>query len=61
MATVPESTNQRNPFDENNGPLPSFGNGAPYMTMFSLPVFTIGMLVWLFLTPMVLNMQVASQ
>jgi len=61
-ATVPESTNQGKPFDENLGPFPSFGNiGAPYMEMLSLLVFTIGFLVWLFSIPIVSNVQIAPQ
>jgi len=62
MATVPESTNQGNPSDGNLGPFPSFRNiGAPYMATLSLPRFNIGLRVWLFLTPMVPNVQTSYQ
>ncbi len=62
MATVPNSTNQGNPSDENLGPFPYVGNvGAPYMATLSLPEFTIGFPVWLFSSPMVMNIQTSSQ
>lgn len=62
METILESTNKRNPSDENPGPFPSFGNiGASYMATLSLPGFTIGLPVWLISTPMVLNVQTAPQ
>lgn len=58
MAIVPESTNQGNPSDRNPSTFPSFANiGAPYMATLSLPGFTIGLSVWLFLTSLVLNVQ----
>ena len=44
METFPESASQGNLFDSNPGPFTSSGNaGAPYMAMFSLPGFTIGL------------------
>ena len=62
MATVPKYKNQGNPSEGNPSPFFPFGNiGAPYMETFSLPRFTIGFLVCLFLTPMVLNVQNVSQ
>ena len=62
METLPESTNQGNPSYENPSPFHSFGNiRAPYMETLSLPRFTIGWPFWLFLTPMVLNVQTDSQ
>ena len=62
MATILESTNQGNPSNRNPGPFPSFGNiGAPYMETLSLLGFTTSLLVWFFLTPMVLNVQTAPQ
>lgn len=62
MEIVTESINQGNPSDENPSPFHSFRNiGAPYMATLSLPGFTIGFPVWLFSTPMVLNVQIASQ
>ena len=61
METIHESTNQGKPYDENLGPIPSFGNiGAPYMEMLFLPRFTIGFPIWLFSTPMVPNVQTTS-
>jgi len=62
MATIHESTNQGNRSNGNPSTFPSFGNiGAPYMAVLSLLGFTIGFLVWSFLTPMVPNVQTASQ
>jgi len=62
MEIVLGSTNQGNTSDGNLGPFPSFGNiSAPYMEMLSILGFTIGFLVWLFSTPMVLNVQTAYQ
>ena len=62
MATNFESTNQGIPFDGHPSPFPSFGNiGAPYMATLSLPIFTIGLLVWLFLTSMVQNALISLQ
>ena len=62
MATIPEFTNQGIPSDGNPSPFPSFGNvGTPYIAMLSLSRLTIGLRVWLFSTPMVPNVQAASQ
>ena len=62
METVPEFTNQGIPSNGNPSPFPSFGNiGAPYMEMLSLSGLTIGLLVWLFSTPMVPNVQDSSE
>ena len=62
METVPKFTYQGNPSDGNPGPFPSFGNiGTPYMETLSLSRFTIGFQIWLFSTPMVVNVQTASQ
>ena len=62
MEIVSESTSQGNPSNGNPSPFPPFGNiSGPYMETFSISIFTIGFLVWLFSTPMVLNVQTASQ
>jgi len=62
MATVMDSTNQGNPSTGNPGPFPSFVNfAAPCMAIVSLPTFTIGFPICLFSTPMVPNVQIASQ
>lgn len=63
METVQGTTYQWNPSDRNPGdPFHYFGNiVAPYMETLSLSQFTIGLLVWLFSTPMVPNTQIDSQ
>ena len=60
MATTPEHTDQRIPFDGNPSPFPPFGNiGAPYMATLSLPGFTIRFPVWLFSTSLVRNVVIS--
>ena len=62
MATTPESNNQGNSSIRNPSPFHYFGNiSAPYIATLSLLEFTIGLLVWLFSTPMVPNVQIAPQ
>jgi hypothetical protein len=56
MASNPESTNGETPSLGEPYTFPSFGNfGPPYIATLSLPGLTIGLLVWLFPTPMILN------
>ena len=62
MATNLESTDQGIPFDGNPSPFPPFRNvGAPYMATMSLPIFTIGLPVWLFSTSLVQNFVISLQ
>ena len=62
MATFLEFTNQGIPSEGNPSPFPAFGNvGAPYMETFSLPRLTVGLLLWLFSTSMVLNNSISIQ
>jgi len=62
METIPKSTNQINPSNENRSPFPPFGNIFAYcMATLSLPRFTIGLPVWLFSTSLVPNVQIDSQ
>lgn len=62
MATFIESTSQGNPSNGNPSLFPSFGNTrAPYMEMLSLPGFTIGLPVWLFLTSVISSVQTIFQ
>jgi len=62
IAKNPESIDQGIPFDGNPSPFPPSGNiGAPYMATFSLPRFTIGLLVWLFSTSLVHNVVISLQ
>jgi len=62
IETVTKYANKGNPSYKNPSHFPSFGNiGAPYMATLSLPGFTIGFPIWLFLTPMVPNVQTTSQ
>lgn len=62
MATNLKSTDQGISFDGNPSPFPPFGNiGAPFMATFSLPRFTIGLLVWLFSTSLVQNVVISPQ
>jgi len=56
MATFPEFTNPRIPFDGTPGHFPPFGNvGAPYMATLSLPGLAVGLPVWLLSTSLVPN------
>ena len=62
MDKVPENTNHGTPLQGGLCGFPGFGNvGAPLMATLSLPGFTIGLSVWLFSTPVVLNAPYASQ
>ena len=62
MDKVPENTNYGTPVQGGMCGFPGFGNiGAPLMATLSLPGFTIGLPVWLFPTPVVLNAPDASQ
>ena len=56
MENFPGFTNQGIPSKGHPVPFPSFGNvGAPYMATLSLTGLTIGLLVWLFWTSVVLG------
>jgi hypothetical protein len=62
MAKVLEDTNQGTPSQGDPCVFPFFGNiGAPLMATLNLHGFTLGLLVWLFSTPNVLNALDASQ
>lgn len=62
METFLESTNQGNPPNGSPSPFSSFGNGgAPYMATLSLPGFTIGLPILLFLASVILSVQTAFQ
>lgn len=62
MDKVPENTNHGKPRQGGLCGFPGFGNiGAPLLATLSLPRFTIGLPVWLFPTPVVLNAPDASQ
>jgi hypothetical protein len=56
MASNPRSTNGGTPSPGEPYTFPSFGNfGPPYVATLSLPGLTIGLPVWLFPTPVILN------
>jgi hypothetical protein len=56
MASVPEKTNEGTPFPGENFVSPSYRNiGPPHIDTLSLPGLTIGLLVWLFYTQVILN------
>jgi hypothetical protein len=56
MASNPGSTNGGTPSSGEPYTFPSFGNfGSPYVATLSLPGLTIGLPVWLFPTPVILN------
>jgi hypothetical protein len=56
-----ESTNGGTPFPREPYTFPCFGNfGPPYITTLSLPGLTIGLPIWLFPTPVILNPPSAS-
>ena len=62
MDKVPENTNHGTPLQGGLCGFPGFGSvGAPLMATLSLPGFTIGLPLWLFPTPVVLNAPDASQ
>ena len=62
MASTPLNTNQEIPMLGTPCIIPLIGNvGVPLMATLNLPRFTLGLPVWLFSTPIVLNALDASQ
>ena len=62
MASTPLNTNQEIPVMGAPCPIPLTGNvGVPLMATLNLPGFTLGLPVWFFSTPTVLNALDASQ
>ena len=62
MANTPLNTNQEIPMLGTPCTIPLTGNvGVPLMATLNLPGFTLGLPVWLFSTPTVLNAPDASQ
>ena len=62
MANTPLNTNQEIPMMGASCPIPLTGNvGVPLMATLNLPRFTLGIPVWFFSTPTVLNAHSASQ
>ena len=62
MASTPLNTNQEIPLMGAPCPIPLPWNvGVPLMATLNLPGFTLGLPVWLFSTPTVLNALDASQ
>ena len=62
MASTPLNTNQEIPMLGTPCTIPLIGNvGVPLMATLNLPGFTLGLLVWLFSTPTVLNAADASK
>src|SRR5882757_4750501 len=62
MSNTPLNTNQEIPMMGNPCTIPLTGNvGVPLMATLNLPGFTLGLPVWLFSTPTVLNAPNASQ
>jgi hypothetical protein len=58
----PEVSNQETPFHGEPYYFPCFGNiGPPYIATLTLPGLIVGLSVWLFSTPMVLNAPVVSK
>jgi hypothetical protein len=61
MVSVPEMTNEGTSAPREPFVFPSYGNiGPPHITTLSLPGLTIGLLVWLFSTQVILNAVSAS-
>jgi hypothetical protein len=61
MASVPGMTNEGTLAPEEPFVFPSYGNiGPPHLATLSLPCLTIGLLVWLFSTQVILNVVSAS-
>ena len=61
MALVLRMTNEGTPFPKEPFVFPSYGNvGPPYIATLSLPGLTIGIPVWLFSTPLIMNSSCAS-
>ena len=62
MDNTPSNTNQEIPMLGTPCTIPLTGNvGVPLMASLNLPSFTLGLLVWLFSTPTILNAPNASQ
>ena len=62
MANTPLNTNQEIPILGTPSTIPLTGNvGLPLMATLNLPGFTLGLPVWFFSTPTVLNAHDASQ
>ena len=62
MANTPLSTNQEIPMLGTSSTIPLMGNvGVPLMATLNLPGFTLGIPMWLFSTPTILNAPSASQ
>ena len=62
MAEIPKGTNQGTLVHGDPYAFPCFGNiGSPMMATLNLPGFTVGLPVWLFMTPVVLNAPNASK
>ena len=62
MASTPLNINQEIPMLGAPCTIPLMGNvGVPLMATLNLPGFTLGLLVWLFSTPTILNAPDASQ
>ena len=62
MANTPLNTNQEIPMLGNPCTIPLIQNvGVPLMATLNLPRFTLGIPVWLFSTPIILNAPDASQ
>jgi hypothetical protein len=56
MVSIPGMTNEETPLSREPFVFPSYRNvGPPYITTWSLPSLTIGLLVWLFSTPVISN------
>ena len=62
MANTPSNINQEIPMLGTPCTIPLTGNvGVPLMATLNLPGFTLGLSVWLFSTPTILNAPNASQ
>ena len=62
MVEIPEGTNQGTPIHRDPCAFPCFGNvGPPMMATLNLPGFIMGLPIWLFTNPIVLNVPDASQ
>ena len=62
MANTPLNTNQEIPMLGTPCTIPLTGNvGVPLMATLNLPGFTLGLLVWFFSTPTILNAPGCSQ
>ena len=62
MSNTPLNTNQEVPMQGTPCTIPLTGNvGVPLMATLNLPGFTLGIPVWLFSTPTILNASYAFQ